>query len=211
MRSPSPGWPTDPVLVIDEDEGPSGRKAMHRTGFQRLPAEVTMDQVGLVLGPEMSRLIGSSKDWRDLIELCAMFGTLLADQDGVYNSKDTSDPPAKLAGESRLPLPRVRDRVRNGWVHGRQTRHQKLWIARADADDLDRLRRPAAVSAHGRSGYPPELTTPRSRPKQPIEPEAAPVSHRDTHPEKMGLVGRLQGSGIGRGLIYGEIGPHADE
>jgi len=65
-----------------------------------------------------------------------MFDTLLADQDGVYNSKVTNDPPVKLAGESRLPLPRVRDRVRNGWVHGRQTRHQKSWIARADAGDL---------------------------------------------------------------------------
>jgi DNA invertase Pin-like site-specific DNA recombinase len=85
------GWPADRVVVIDEDQGRSGRTADHRTGFQRLLAEVTMDHVGLVLGLEMSRLARSSKDWHHLIELCAMFGTLLADQDGVYNATDTND------------------------------------------------------------------------------------------------------------------------
>src|SRR5207253_11466813 len=77
------GWPAGRVVVIDEDQGQSGRGAEHRTGFQRLLAEVTMDHVGLVLGLEMSRLARSSKDWHHLLELCALFGVLLADQDGV--------------------------------------------------------------------------------------------------------------------------------
>ncbi|WP_422923323.1 recombinase family protein [Singulisphaera sp. PoT] len=85
------GWAADRVLVIDEDQGRSGRAAEYRTGFQRLLAEVTMDHVGLVLGLEMSRLARSSKDWHHLIELCAMFGTLLADQDGVYSPTETND------------------------------------------------------------------------------------------------------------------------
>ena len=50
------GWPTDRVLVIDDDLGLSGRTAEGRPGFQRLLAEVTMDHVGLILGLEMSRL-----------------------------------------------------------------------------------------------------------------------------------------------------------
>jgi DNA invertase Pin-like site-specific DNA recombinase len=85
------GWAAERVVVIDEDQGQSGRSAEHRTGFQRLLAEVTMEHVGLVLGLEMSRLARSSKDWHHLLELCALFGTLLADQDGIYNPSDSND------------------------------------------------------------------------------------------------------------------------
>ncbi len=85
------GWPRDRVRIIDEDQGQSGRTAASRAGFQRLLAEVTMDHVGLVLGLEMSRLSRSSKDWHHLLEVCALFGTLLADQDGVYDPHDTND------------------------------------------------------------------------------------------------------------------------
>lgn len=43
-------------LVIDEDQGQSGRSAEHRVGFQRLLTEVTLEHVGLIMGLEMSRL-----------------------------------------------------------------------------------------------------------------------------------------------------------
>jgi hypothetical protein len=45
----------------------------------------------MVLGLEMSRLARSSKDWHHLLELCAIFGALLADQDGVYDPGDPND------------------------------------------------------------------------------------------------------------------------
>ena len=51
------GWPRDRVMVIDEDQGQSGRTADQRSGFQRLLAEVTMQHVGLILGIEMSRIV----------------------------------------------------------------------------------------------------------------------------------------------------------
>ena len=84
------GWPRDRVVVIDEDQGRSGRTIEHRLGFQRLLAEVTLDHVGLVLGLELSRLSRSSKDWYHLLETCGVFGTLLADQDGLYDPNDTN-------------------------------------------------------------------------------------------------------------------------
>ena len=49
------------------------------------------DQVGLVLGLEMSRLARSCKDWYHLLEICALFGTLLADQDGLYDPSHYND------------------------------------------------------------------------------------------------------------------------
>src|SRR6185312_9758354 len=85
------GWTSDRILVIDEDQGKSGATAEGRLGFQRLLAEVGLDHVGLILGLEMSRLARSCKDWHQLIELCAIFRTLLADQDGLYDPTDHND------------------------------------------------------------------------------------------------------------------------
>jgi DNA invertase Pin-like site-specific DNA recombinase len=85
------GWPEDRVLVIDEDQGTSGRFSENRSGFQRLLAEVAMDHVGLVLGLELNRLSRSNKDWHHLMEVCAVFNTLLGDQDGLYDANDSND------------------------------------------------------------------------------------------------------------------------
>jgi DNA invertase Pin-like site-specific DNA recombinase len=90
-RAAELGWPADRVLIIDEDQGRSGATAEGRFGFQRLLAEVGLDHVGLILGLEMSRLARSCKDWHQLLELCAIFHTLLADQDGLYDPTDHND------------------------------------------------------------------------------------------------------------------------
>ena len=90
-RAVALGWAEDRVVVIDEDQGRSGQTAEGRLGFQRLLAEVGLDHVGLILGIEMSRLARSCKDWHQLLELCAIFQTLLADQDGLYDPGDYND------------------------------------------------------------------------------------------------------------------------
>src|SRR3954454_22954477 len=56
-----------------------------RIGFQRLVAEVSLGHVGLVFGIEMSRLARSCRDWHQLLEICALFNTLIADPEGVYD------------------------------------------------------------------------------------------------------------------------------
>ena len=48
-------------------------------------AEVGLGRVGLVLGFEVSRLARSCRDWYQLLEICALAGTLIADSDGVYD------------------------------------------------------------------------------------------------------------------------------
>ena len=90
-RAEALGWPPARVLVIDDDLGQSGQSIAGRPGFQRLLAEVGLDHVGLVLGLEMSRLARSCRDWHQLLELCSVFGTLLADADGVYDPSDYND------------------------------------------------------------------------------------------------------------------------
>jgi DNA invertase Pin-like site-specific DNA recombinase len=85
------GWPAARVLVIDEDLGRSGTSAEGGQGFQRLVAEVGLDHVGVILGVAMSRLARSSKDWHQLLEICALFGTLIADLDGIYDPSQDHD------------------------------------------------------------------------------------------------------------------------
>jgi DNA invertase Pin-like site-specific DNA recombinase len=82
LRAQELGWPESRVIVIDDDLGKSGGTVEGRVGFQRLVTEVTLDHVGIILGVEMSRLARSCKDWYQLLEVCAVFGALIADLDG---------------------------------------------------------------------------------------------------------------------------------
>src|SRR5260370_3121202 len=85
------GWADDRIVVIDDELGKSGTTAEGRPGFQRLVAEVGLNHVGIILGVEMSRLARCCKDWHQLLEVCAIFGTLIADQDGIYDPSQYND------------------------------------------------------------------------------------------------------------------------
>lgn len=90
-RARALGWAAERVLVIDDDLGKSGTSTDDRLGFQRLVSEVSLDHVGLILGIEMSRLARSNRDWHQLLELCGVFRTLIADLDGVYDPGQYND------------------------------------------------------------------------------------------------------------------------
>src|SRR5262249_40795317 len=79
------GWPSQQVVVIDEDLGVSGSGIVERNGFARLTAEVALGHVGIVLGLEVSRLARNSADWYRLLDLCGLTDTLIGDADGVYH------------------------------------------------------------------------------------------------------------------------------
>jgi DNA invertase Pin-like site-specific DNA recombinase len=85
------GWRREQILVIDDDLGRSAASALNRPGFQRLVAEVGLGHVGLVLGIEVSRLARSCRDWHQLLEMCALFDTLIGDADGIYDPSTYND------------------------------------------------------------------------------------------------------------------------
>src|SRR4051812_4680007 len=145
------GWPRDRVVVIDDDQGKTARTAVQRSGFHRILAEVTMEHVGLVLGIEMSRIARNNRDWHNLLEMCAMFGTILADEDGVYDPKDTND--RLLLGLkgtiSEFELVTMRNRLERGRLHKAQrgelfhnvpTGYVKLSTERVEMDPDEQAR-----------------------------------------------------------------------
>jgi DNA invertase Pin-like site-specific DNA recombinase len=90
-RAVALGWPADQVIVIDVDQGQSGATATDRAGFQRLVADVSLGKAGIVLGLECSRLARNNADWHRLLELCSLSGTLICDEDGLYDPASIND------------------------------------------------------------------------------------------------------------------------
>jgi len=108
------GW-TRPV-VVDDDLGTSAAGFADRPGFQRMLARVALREVGIILCADASRLSRNSKDWAHLFELCAYFGTLIADLEQVY---DLSRPNDRLVlgikgTISEMELQVLRTRLRAG-------------------------------------------------------------------------------------------------
>lgn len=85
------GWPLERIVVIDTDLGQSGASAADREGFQRLVTEVSLARAGIVMGLEVSRLARNSMDWHRLLEISALTGTLILDEDGVYDPAHFND------------------------------------------------------------------------------------------------------------------------
>jgi DNA invertase Pin-like site-specific DNA recombinase len=96
-RAAAFGWPKERIEVIDDDLGKSGTSSASRGGFQRLIAEIGLGKAGLVLSLDASRLARNNHDWhhrqegalpsvtrsqfaasRSLLELCSLFGVLIA-------------------------------------------------------------------------------------------------------------------------------------
>lgn len=82
------GWRD--VAVIDDDLGRSGGGAS-RPGFEKLLAAICEGRVGAVVSIEASRLARNGRDWHTLLEFCGLVGTLILDEDGVYDPRHPND------------------------------------------------------------------------------------------------------------------------
>ncbi|MGE5736284.1 MAG: recombinase family protein [Acidobacteriota bacterium] len=78
------GWKQ--VEIINSDLGSSaGIASAQREGFERVLSCVALGEVGIVGSREVSRLSRTDKDWCRLLEVCQIFGTLIADEQQVYD------------------------------------------------------------------------------------------------------------------------------
>jgi DNA invertase Pin-like site-specific DNA recombinase len=87
-RAKQLGWSN--IDVIDDDLGRSGG-GIARPGFERLLATICDGRVGAVLAIEASRLARNGRDWHTLIEFCGLVGTLIVDEDGIYDPRHPND------------------------------------------------------------------------------------------------------------------------
>ena len=76
------GWSDEAIDIIDDDLGLTAATAHHRAGFNALVAQVTLEQVGLILSYDVTRLSRNCSDWYPLLGLCGYKGCLIADGDG---------------------------------------------------------------------------------------------------------------------------------
>src|SRR3981081_3715914 len=78
------GWKQ--VEIINSDLGSSaGIAAAQREGFERVLSLVALGEVGIVGSREVSRLSRTDNDRGRLVEVCQIFGTLIADEQQVYD------------------------------------------------------------------------------------------------------------------------------
>ena len=82
------GW--NDVAMIDDDLGRSGG-GIERAGFEKLLAAICEGRVGAVVSVEASRLARNGRDWHTLLEFCGLVGTLIVDEDGVYDPRHPND------------------------------------------------------------------------------------------------------------------------
>ena len=87
-RARTLGWTE--VVVIDDDLGVSAG-GVARPGFERLLAAICNGQVGAVVSIEASRLARNGRDWHTLLEFCALVGSLIVDEDGLYDPRSVND------------------------------------------------------------------------------------------------------------------------
>ena len=137
------GWAAGDVVVVDRDLGVSAKSVNGREGFERLVTDVGLGKVGIVLGIEVSRLARRNADWYQLLDLCALTNTLIADADGIYHPGLHND--RLLLGlkgtMSEAELHVLRTRMRDGALHKVAKGELRFKLpAGLDYDELGRVR-----------------------------------------------------------------------
>lgn len=85
------GWSEEQVRIVDSDQGFSGKTSAGRLGLQEIISLISLGEVGIIFGYEVSRIARNNGDWYPLLNLADVFGVLIADNDAIYDPKDFND------------------------------------------------------------------------------------------------------------------------
>jgi DNA invertase Pin-like site-specific DNA recombinase len=86
------GWAKERIVVIDNDLGQSASDTHKvRNGFEHLLSEVALRRAGAIFSVEASRLARQDSEWHRLVEVAALSGTLLIDEQQVYDPRWADD------------------------------------------------------------------------------------------------------------------------
>ncbi|MER9191428.1 recombinase family protein [Mesorhizobium australicum] len=164
------------MQVIDEDLGKSGAGTIERMGFKKLIAEIGSGNAGLVISLDASRLARNNRDWHQLLNLCSLFGVIIADGERLYD-------PCAYHDRLLLGLSGIMSEAELHQLKQRLHQGERQKAARGEL----RLPVPAGL-AHGRSGEiilnPDEQVQARARPRLRQIPRASQCTGRDALPAK---------------------------
>jgi DNA invertase Pin-like site-specific DNA recombinase len=110
------GWPA--VDIVDEDLGKSAGGNQERLDFRRMVAEVSLAQAGIIAARKLSRCARNSRDWQHLIGVCRIVGTLLMDEEAIYDARQSND--RLLLGLKGSMSEYELDLLRQRWQKARQ-------------------------------------------------------------------------------------------
>lgn len=79
------------IEIVDDDLGKSAAGYSDRPGFTRILNDVCLERVSAVGAWEASRLARSNFEWQKLIRFCQITGTLIVDENGVYDLTNIDD------------------------------------------------------------------------------------------------------------------------
>jgi DNA invertase Pin-like site-specific DNA recombinase len=85
------GWHADRIEVFDGALGQSATGQAERGDFKALAAAIALGHVGVVFGWQVSRLARNNAAGYPLLDLAALFNTLIGDTDGLYDPRLYND------------------------------------------------------------------------------------------------------------------------
>ncbi len=91
QRARDLGWSENSIQVIDCDLGTTASGSAVRSGFEELLSGVCEKKIGAIFSMEVSRLARNGREWHTLLEICAIMGTVIVDQEAIYDLNLTND------------------------------------------------------------------------------------------------------------------------
>jgi len=85
------GWGEDQISVIDDDLARSAASTRRAAGVHRPGRRGRAGPGRHHRGREVSRLARNNTDWYQVLDLCSITDTLIADADGIYHPGDFND------------------------------------------------------------------------------------------------------------------------
>ncbi len=90
-RATELGWSADQIQVVDDDQGVTASRSGSRFGFEEMVAMAALGKIGIILALEVARLARGNHDWYHLLDVCGITGTLIADDEGLYDPGTYND------------------------------------------------------------------------------------------------------------------------
>jgi DNA invertase Pin-like site-specific DNA recombinase len=131
------GWREENIRVVAGDQGRRGSIAEGGSGYEQMLNDVADGRVGAVFCLRPSSVARDIADWHNFIKICQQAGTLVIDEQGLYDPRDVDD-------NMRLTLTALIADVERRRINDRLREAKRALTAKGE-------RRPSSQSASSRT------------------------------------------------------------